>query len=225
MQLLARLGQALSRDYGRGFGEGELRYMRQFYLAYPIRNALRSELAWTHYRSLMRWPRPEQREFYGRLGATGRWSSRELDKQIQSMLYERAAPSHQADELATTLPVKRETPLTYDEAFKDPHILAGLGWADTYSEKDLEAALVRNLERFLLDLGTGFAFLGRQRRMTIDDKDYYVDLVFSHRGLRCLVFVDLKIGAFEPADAAQMQLYLAWTKRYDPQEGEGDQWA
>ncbi len=221
-KLLARLGPVLSREFGRGFVYSNLANMRQFYQTYPNLYALRRELSWTHYRTLMRLPTPEQREFYGQVAATGRWSSRDLDKQIQSMLYERAAHSRRPELLAPSLPAATAGALTYDTAFKDPYILDFLGLADTYSEKDMEAALVHNMERFLLELGTGFAFVARQRRMTIDDKDYSVDLVFYHRVLRRLVLVDLKIGAFEPADAAQMQLYIEWTKRYDKQPGEED---
>jgi predicted nuclease of restriction endonuclease-like (RecB) superfamily len=197
--------------------------MRQFYLAYPIRNALRSELGWTHYRILMRLPDPEQREFYGRLAATGRWSSRELDRQIASRLFARVGLSRRAGDLAATLPVPSDdrTPALAD-VFKDPYILDFLGLADTYSEKDLEAAILRNIERFLLELGTDFCFVARQRRLTIDGEDYYIDLVFYHRSLRCLVLVDLKLGAFAPADAAQMQLYLEWARRHDRREGEED---
>lgn len=221
-QLLERLGRVLGREFGRGFAYSNLANMRQFYQTYPNLHAVRRELSWTHFRTLMRLPTPEQREFYGRLAATGRWSSRELDRQIQSLLYARVGLSRKPETLAPTLPIPRETALTYDEAFKDPYVLDFLGLADTYSEKDLEAAIIRKIERFLLELGTGFCFVGRQRRMTIDDKDYSVDLVFYHRVLRCLVLVDLKIGAFEPADVAQMHLYLEWTKRYDKQEDETD---
>ena len=223
-QVLARLGRALAQEFGRGFGERALQHMRQFYLAYPIRNALRSELGWTHYRSLMRLPDPAQREFYGRLAATGRWSSRELERQINSRLFERVGLSRQAGDLATALPapVTGDRALVEAAAFKDPYILDFLGLEDTYTEKDLEAAIIRNIERFLLELGTDFCFVGRQRRLTIDGEDYYIDLVFFHRSLRCLVLVDLKLGAFAPADAAQMQLYLAWAKRHDRREGEED---
>ncbi len=219
---LAHLGRALSQEFGRGFGERSLRYMRQFYLAYPNRNALRSELGWTHYRTLMRQDDAERREFYGRLAATGRWSSRELDRQIGTRLFERVGLSRRPGDLAATLP----SPLAGDRAlapgdvFKDPYILDFLGLEDTYSERDLEAAILRNIERFLLELGTDFCFVARQRRLTIDGEDYHIDLVFYHRALRCLVLVDLKLGAFAPADAAQMQLYLEWSKRHDRREGE-----
>lgn len=221
-QLLARLGRALSTEFGRGFAEGSLRNMRQFYLTYPNRAAVRSELGWTHYRTLMRLPDPAQRDFYTQLSITGRWSSRELDRQIASMLYERAALSRKPEDLALTLPEKSGALAPYDATFRDPYILDFLGLQDTYSERDLEMGLVRNIERFLLELGSDFCFMGRQRRLSIGDEDYYVDLVFYHRGLRCLVLVDLKIGPFTPADAAQMKLYLNWTRLHDKREGEQD---
>jgi len=221
-QTLARLGRTLEREFGRGFGLRSLQLMRQFYLAYPIANALRSQLGWTHYRVLMRLPDPEQREFYGRLAATGRWSSRELERQLGSRLFERVGLSRQAGDLATTLaaPGDRSGALTPADVFKDPYILDFLGLEDAYSERDLEAAILRNIERFLLELGTDFCFVARQRLLTIDGEDDHIDLVFYHRSLHCLVLVDLKIGAFAPADAAQMQLYLEWTKRHDRREGE-----
>ncbi len=163
--------------------------MRQFSLAYPIANAVRSQSGWTHYRVLMRLPDPEQRAFYGRLAATGRWSSRELERQLGSRLFERVGLSRQAGDLATTLPAPgdRSGALTPADVFKDPYILDFLGLADTYSERDLEAAILRNIERFLLELGTDFCFVARQRLLTIDGEDDHIDLVFYHRSLRCLV--------------------------------------
>ncbi len=223
-QLLARLGRSLSPEFGRGFAERSLRAMRQFYQAYPIRSALRAELTWTHYRTLMRLDDAERRAFYERTAATGRWSSRELDKQINSMLYERVVLSRRPEEMATTLPHPNRpvTPSEYGEAFRDPYVLDFLGLDSAFSERDLEAALVSHIERFLLELGHGFCFVGRQQRLPIGDKDYYVDLVFYHRFLRASVLVDLKIGELEPADIAQMQLYLAWTRQHDHAEGEAD---
>ena len=215
---LARLGMALSREFGRGYAERSLQNMRQFYLAYPNASTLRTELGWSHYRVLMRLPE-DQRAFYEQVAGAGRWSSRELDKQINSMLYERVALSRKPDELLSAVPVGH-TVAEQRDAFKDPYLLDFLGLEDTFSEKDLEGALVRNIERFLLELGNDFCFVGRQKRITIGSEDFYIDLVFYHRSLHCLVLVDLKIGAFTPADAAQMKLYLNWVRKYDLREGE-----
>jgi len=219
-QLLPRLSQVLSMEFGRAYDERNLRFMRQFYLAYPIRNALRTELGWTHYRRLMRLPE-EQRPFYEQVAGAGRWSSRELDKQINSMLYERAALSRAPDALLAAVP-GGQTVREQREAFKDPYVLDFLGLEGSFSERDLETALVRNIEKFLLELGSDFCFVGRQKRIAIGGEDYYIDLVFYHRGLRCLVLIDLKIGPFTPADAAQMKLYLNWVRKYDVREGEAE---
>jgi len=220
-QLLARLGRVLSREFGRGFSERSLQNIRQFYLGYPNASAVRTELTWTHYRSLMRLD-DGPRSFYERVAITGRWSSRELDKQINSMLYERTALSRQPTRTLAAATTGNAEPLSTADVFKDPYLLDFLGLEDTFSEKDLEAALIRQIERFLLELGAGFYFGGRQRRITIGDEDFYIDLVFWHRSLKCQVYIDLKIGAIAPADIAQMRLYLNWAKRHDMQEGEND---
>jgi predicted nuclease of restriction endonuclease-like (RecB) superfamily len=219
-QTLARLGRTLSLEHGRGFAETSLQNMRRFYLAYPISSALRRELTWTHYRILMRLDQ-EHRAFYEGLAVRGRWSSRQLEREINSMLYERAAHSQKPAALAGTLPAQGEA-VPAQEVFRDPYILDFLGLVEVFSERDLESALVHNIEQFLLALGTDFCFVGRQQRLSIGDEDYYVDLVFYHRALRCLVLVDLKIGAFTPADAAQMKLYLNWARKYDRREGEAE---
>ncbi len=220
-QLLARLGRVLSREFGRGFAERSLQNIRQFYLAYPNASALRTELTWTHYRSLMRLD-DGQRPFYERVAITGRWSSRELDKQINSMLYERTALSRQPERTLAAATTGEAAPTSTADAFKDPYLLDFLELEDTFSERDLEVALIRHIEKFLLELGVGFYFGGRQRRITIGDEDFYIDLVFWHRALKCQVFIDLKIGAIAPADIAQMRLYLNWAKRHDTREGEND---
>ena len=220
-RLLAQLGKTLSREFGRGFAEQSLRAMRQFYTTYPNRSAVRSDLGWTHYRTLMRLP-DDQRDFYAHLAVTGRWSSRELERQINSMLYERTGLSGRPEELAASLPRPGRAPSPYDDAFRDPYLLDFVGLSGAFAERDLEKALVDNIEKFLLELGRGFCFMGRQQRLPIGDKDYYVDLVFYHRYLKAPVLVDLKIGELEPADIAQMQLYLAWTRQNDHEEGEND---
>ncbi len=223
-EVLERIGRILAAEHGRGFSYRSLANMRQFYLAYPIVSALRTELTWTHYRALMRLDSAERRAFYERMAVTGRWSSRELDKQVTSMLYERVGLSRRPEELAASLPHPNRpvAPSEYGEAFRDPYVLDFLGLDGAFSERDLEAALVSHIERFLLELGHGFCFVGRQVRLPIGDKDYYVDLVFYHRFLRAPVLVDLKIGEITPADIAQMQLYLAWTRQHDHAEGEAD---
>jgi len=220
-QILRRVGRALSREFGRGFAEQSLRAMRQFYATYPNHSALRSELGWTHYRTLMRVP-DAQRAFYEGLAVTGRWSSRELDRQITSMLYERTLLSSQPADLVPSLPDPRRAPALADEVFRDPYLLDFLGLTGAFSEKDLEAALVAHIEKFLLALGTDFCFVGRQYRISIGGDDFYVDLVFYHRRLRAPVLVDLKVGHFEPADAAQMRLYINWFRENDKREGEND---
>ena len=203
-RLIAQLGDTLSREFGRAFGRRNLYFIRQFYLAYPNVNALRTQLTWTHYRTLMRLDTEERRAFYERMAATGRWSSRELDKQINSMLYERVGLSRRPEEMAASLPHPNRpvAPSEYGEGFRDPYVLDFLGLDGAFSERDLEAALVSHIEHFLLELGHGFCFVGRQQRLPIGDKDYYVDLVFYHRFLRAPVLVDLKIGEIAPADIA-----------------------
>ncbi len=220
-EVLERVGRILAAEHGRGFSYRSLANMRQFYLAYPNVSALRTELTWTHYRSLMRLD-DGQRSFYERVAITGRWSSRELDKQINSMLYERTALSRQPERTLAAATTGETLPAAAADVFKDPYLLDFLGLEDTFSEKDLEAALIRQIERFLLELGAGFYFGGRQRRITIGDEDFYIDLVFWHRHLKSQVFIDLKIGAIAPADIAQMRLYLNWAKRHDMQDGEND---
>jgi predicted nuclease of restriction endonuclease-like (RecB) superfamily len=219
-QLLNRRGQVLSQELGRGFSAPNLRNMRQFYLAFPIREALPNKLAWTHYTILMRLPE-DQREFYSRLAVSGHWSSRQLEKQIQSLLHERVGRAQDPLAVIADLPAAESGELAESgEIWKNPYILDFLGLHDTYSERDLEAAIIRHIEHFLLELGHDFCFVARQRRVQVGGEDFYIDLVFYHRRLRCLVLVDLKIGAFTPADAAQMQIYLEWCDRHDRQAGE-----
>jgi len=169
----------------------------------------------------MRITDPDIRDFYANVAASGRWSSRELGRQINSQLHIRTALSRNKEALAQTLPRgSTSQPSTMVEAFKDPYILDFLGLEDTYSEKNLEAALIRDIEKFLLELGRGFCFVGRQQRITIGGEDYYIDLVLYHRYMRCLILVDLKIGEFQPADEAQMNLYLQWMKENGRAPGE-----
>lgn len=223
--IVVSLGRQLEREFGRGFSAKALHHMIRFAEAFPdekIVSALRRQLTWTHFKTLTYLDDPLKRDFYAEMCRIENWSTRTLQQKIQSMLFERTALSKKPDtlirqELDT---LKDEDTLTPDLVFRDPYILDFLRLADTYSEKDLEAAILREIEAFLLELGAGFCFVERQKRMQIDNEDYYLDLLFYHRKLRRLVAIDLKIGDFKAADKGQMELYLAWLKRYACEPGE-----
>ena len=182
-----------------------------------------SHLGWTHYRILMAQDDIRKRVFYFEQAATQRWSTRELERKIEGALYERVALSRDTHKLIA-LEKKKGPPevVRYEDIFKDPYLLDFLGLKGAYSEKDLEAAIIRNLEQFLSELGSDFCFVGRQYPMRIDDTDYFLDLLFFHRALRCLVAIDLKLGTFTAADKGQMDLYLAWLKDHEWREGENE---
>jgi len=185
--------------------------------------AKHSHLGWTHYRILLSVEAGLKRDFYFQQAASHRWSKRELQRQIDSALFERVALSR--DTRALIRLEKQRGPVEtvrYEDAFKDPYLLDFLGLKGAYSEKDLESAILSNLQQFLTELGTGFCFIGRQYPMRIDEDDYFLDLLFFHRGLRCLVAVDLKIGPFTAADKGQMDLYLAWLKRHEWRQRENE---
>jgi predicted nuclease of restriction endonuclease-like (RecB) superfamily len=180
-------------------------------------------VGWTHYRMLLSISDPVQRRFYFEQAADQHWSKRELQRQIERGLFERVALSRSTPRLVAQ--EKRMGPpevVRYEDIFKDPYVLDFLGLKGAYSEKDLEAAIVHNLEMFLSELGTDFCFIGRQYAMRIDEEDYSLDLLFYHRGLRCLVAIDLKIGTFTAGDKGQMDLYLAWLKEHDWRDGENE---
>lgn len=224
-EIVATLGRHLEARFGRGFGEKSLRRMVQFAEAFPdpeIVAALRRQLGWAHFKALIPLKDPLKREFYAEMCRLEGWSTRALQQKIDSMLYERTALSKKPDRLIRQeLAALREGgELTPDFVFQDPYLLDFLGLRDTFSENDLESALLREIERFLLELGSGFAFVERQKRITLDGDDYYIDLLFYHRRLRRLVVIELKIGDFKPADAGQVELYLRWLDRHDRQRGE-----
>jgi predicted nuclease of restriction endonuclease-like (RecB) superfamily len=219
-EIVAALGRQLESDFGRGFGEKNLRRMVQFAEVFPddqIVAALRRQLAWTHFKSLIPINDPLKRDFYAEMCRVEGWNTRTLDKKIQSMLYERTALSRKPEKLAEMelKELREEDKLTPDLVFRDPYLLDFLGLKDTYAEKDLEAAILRQMESFILELGVGFAFLERQKRIIVDGIDHYLDLLFYHRNLRRLVAIELKIGAFQPGDKGQMELYLGWLNRYE----------
>jgi len=180
-------------------------------------------IGWSHYRLLLSQNDPLKRKFYFEQATAQRWSVRELQRQIDGALFERVALSRNTRKLAA-LEKKKGPPETvsYEYIFKDPYLLDFLGLKGAYSEKDLEAAIIRNLEQFLTELGSDFCFIGRQYSMRIDDADYYLDLLFFHRGLHCLIAIDLKLGTFTAADKGQMDLYLAWLKQNEWRRGENE---
>jgi predicted nuclease of restriction endonuclease-like (RecB) superfamily len=180
-------------------------------------------LGWSHYRLLLAQSDPQRRCFYFEQTGTQRWSTRELTRQIAGALFERVALSRDTRKLVTIEKKKGPPEIAdYRDAFKDPYLLDFLGLTGAYSEKDLEAAIIANLQQYLTELGNDFCFIRRQFPMRFDDEDYFLDLLFYHRGLRCLVAFDLKIGAFTAADKGQMDLYLAWLKRHEWRNGENE---
>lgn len=224
-QIVSALGRELECEFGRGFSEKSLRHMIRFAEAFPdkeIVSALRRQLSWTHFKALIYLEDPLKRKFYAQISRLEKWNTRTLTQKIQSMLYERTAISKKPDKL-----IKQELKeldengkITPDLVFRDPYFLDFLGLKDTYAEKDLEAAILREMEAFLLELGVGFAFMERQKRITLDGVDFHLDLIFFHRPLKRLVAIDLKIGDFQPADMGQMELYLRWLDRHERQKGE-----
>ena len=224
-QIVHALSRQLSEDYGSGFGRTNLFYMIRFAEVFPDRrivHALSEQLSWTHLRQIIYLEEPLQREFYSQMCRIERWSTRTLQDKIQGMLYERTAISRKPGQLARKelAALRDKDHVTPDLVFRDPYLLDFLGLQDAYSEKDLETAILRDLEHFLLELGSDFTFVARQKRITADKEDYYLDLLFFHRRLRRLLAVDLKIGRFRAADKGQMELYLRWLEKYDRQPGE-----
>ena len=224
-RIVHALSAQLVADFGRGFGKRNLFNMVRFAEVFPDRqivHALSGQLSWTHLRQIIYLKEQLQREFYAEMCRVERWSTRKLADKIQGMLYKRTAISRKPAQLA-----KRELEqlrdadrITPDLIFRDPYLLDFLGLKDTYSEKDIETAILRELEHFLVELGTHFAFVARQKRITIDNQDYYIDLLFYHRGLRRLVAIDLKLGKFQAADKGQMELYLRWLAKHEQQPQE-----
>jgi predicted nuclease of restriction endonuclease-like (RecB) superfamily len=248
-QLIEQLARDLIRQFGRGFGRANLRQMRAFYRAWPesqIRQTLSGEfvtsnninvldgttaaistlaprfaLPWSAYVRLLSVKNPEARAFYESEALRTGWTVRQLDRQIGSQFYERIALSkNKAAMLEKAQTPESSDAITPEEAIKDPFVLEFLDLKDEYSESDLEEALIRHLTDFLLELGDDFAFVGRQRRLRLDDNWFRVDLVFFHRRLRCVLLADLKIGKFSYADAGQMHLYLNYAREHWTKPGE-----
>ncbi len=224
-QIVAALSKQLTRDFGRGYSKPNLSRMVWLAEAFPdpeIVSALSKQLSWSHLVEILPLKDALKRDFYAEMCRLERWSVRTLRKKIDGMLFERTALSKKPDHLIRREldALRDEDKLTPDLVFRDPYLLGFLGLRDTFAEKDLEAAILREMEAFMLELGVGFAFLERQKRITVDDEDYYLDLLFYHRPLRRLVAIDLKIGDFRPGDAGQMELYLRWLDKHERREDE-----
>ncbi len=219
------LSDQLVMDYGTGFTRTNLFNMIRFAEIFPDRpivHSLSGQLSWTHFRNIIYIKDSLAREFYTEMCRLERWSVRTLQMKVQGMLFERTALSKKPEELARKelAALRDEDRMTPDLVFKSPYFLEFLGLSDTFSEKDLENSILRELEQFILELGTDFSFVARQKRITVDTEDYYIDLLFYHRKLRRLVVIDLKLGIFKAADKGQVELYLRWLDKYDRPPGE-----
>jgi predicted nuclease of restriction endonuclease-like (RecB) superfamily len=224
-QIVATLSRQLTEEYGNNFEEKNLRRMIQFAVQFNDKEnvaTLWRHLSWSHFKLLIPIRNELQRNFYAQMCRVESWNVATLRKKIQSMLFERTAISKKPEVLAALelQQLKEEETLTPDLVFRNPYILDFLGLKDTYSEHDLEKAILREIEKFILELGVGFAFVERQKRMIIDGEDFHLDLLFYHRKLKRLVAIDLKIGKFEAAFKGQMELYLRWLEKHEMEEGE-----
>ncbi len=213
-QIVATVSAQLTEQFGKGFATRNVRRMMQFADEFPdleIVTPLVTQLSWSHFIVLFSVKSREAKMFYAQKAIEARWSKRELEKQIERKAFERK-------EIATLQLANQD--IEVQNSFKDPYFLDFLGLKDTYLERDLEAAILRELESFILELGVGFTFVERQKKMIIDGDDFRLDLLFYHRRLKRLVAIELKIGKFKARDKGQMELYLKWLDRYEKQEGE-----
>lgn len=212
--LIKNLALTLEPEYGSGFSSRQLSFCRQFYRLYPIANALRSQLNWTQYRLLIQISDSDKREYYELESVNNGWTARETERQINSMLYERLLLSNDKD---TVLAVARKEriPQSPHEIIKDPMILEFLGLERkaAYYEKDLESAIISHIAEFLLEMGNGFSFVARQKRILLEDDEFFADLVFYNRLLKCFVIIELKTGKLTHQDLGQLQMYVNYYDR------------
>lgn len=208
--VLKTVSERLTTMFGKGFDERNLRKMRQFYLTFPIRDSVRPELSWTHYRRLIRVENPIARQWYLNETIENNWSVKALDRQISVLYYERLLASQNDSAVVAEAQTKTE-PLkeSIQDYLRDPYILDFLNLQDkSYQESNVEQAIISNLQQFLLELGKGFAFVERQKRIRFDDEDFYIDLVFYNFKLKCFLLIDLKIGKLKHQDIGQMDTYV-----------------
>jgi predicted nuclease of restriction endonuclease-like (RecB) superfamily len=224
-EIVATVSQQLTEEFGQGFTKSSLTRMCRLAEYFPdveVVSALSTQLSWSHFVEILPLKDQLRRDFYAEMSRIERWSVRTLRQKIGGMLYERTALSKKPERvIENELQALRETDrLTPDLVFRDPYLLDFLGLAGAYQEKDLETAILHEMEKFLLELGGGFSFVARQKRVTVGRDDFYLDLLFYHRGLRRLVAVELKLEKFQPAHKGQMELYLRWLDRHERQPHE-----
>ncbi|MEK7729948.1 MAG: PDDEXK nuclease domain-containing protein [candidate division KSB1 bacterium] len=224
-EILSTLSRKLIEEFGNGFSQANLFRRTRFAEVYQnpkILYTLCAKLSWSHFVEIIPLKEELQRDFYAEMCRIENWGVRILRQKISGMLFERTALSKKPAELAKQelAALREEDKLTPDLVFRDPYFLDFLGLKDTYSEKDIEAAILRDLENFILELGVGFTFIARQKRIIVDNEDHHLDLLFYHRKLRRLVAIALKLGKFQAADKGQMELYLRWLEQHEQQPGE-----
>lgn len=220
-KLLKMLSNDLTRKYGRGFSVDNLERMRRVYLMFPKSATVWRKLSWSHYRMLLKVNNKHAREFYISQTEQENWGARELERNINSLLYERVALSKNK---TAVLARAKGKPIKPEEQIKDPYVLEFLNLKEesNYTESQIEQALIEHLQQFLLELGKGYAFIARQKRISINNEHYYVDLVFYNRMLNCLVLIDVKSGKFSHADAGQMNFYLNYFRKNEMIDGENE---
>lgn len=208
-------------EYGSGFSKRQIELFRQFYRTFPIANALRSQLGWTHYKMLIRIDNQEQREFYIAEAIKNNWTTRQLERQIHSSLWERLLMSNDRENVLAVARNEKQ-PSDAKEIIKDPMYLEFLGLhrEASYYEKDLEQAIITHLHDFLLELGNGFAFVARQKRLHIEGDEFFIDLVFYNRLLQCFVIIEIKTTKLTHQDIGQLQMYVNYYDRYEKREFE-----
>ncbi len=207
--VMQNLSKRLTAEFGKGFTIANLRNMRQFYLMFQKRYAVRSELTWTHYRMIMRIENPDARAYYVDECAKGNWSTRQLERQINSFCYERVLSSRNKEAVVSEI-FEKEPVRTPEDFIKDPYVLefVGIKQNPNVYEKDLESALINEMERFMLELGRGFAFVARQKHIDLEGEHFYIDLVFYNYLLKCFVLVDIKTDKLTHQDIGQMDTYV-----------------
>ena len=212
--LTRNLAKLLEPEYGSGFGVRQLEQARQFYRTYPNANTLRSQLNWSQYRKLIEIDDPDKREYYELESVNNAWTARETERQINSMLYERLLLSNDKERVLAVAR-KQRIPESPTELIKDPMVLEflGLHCEPSYYEKDLEGAIISHLTEFLLEMGNGFSFVARQKRLLLEDDEFFADLVFYNRLLRCHIVIELKTGELTHQDLGQLQMYVNYYDR------------